>query len=109
LCGLYLPIALIGALVTPPMVMLTVAPTVSLVATGVLAGLVRACQPHLPDRRTLTITATAAAGAVVDETVDADAADRVVALSAVPARERSDDAGVRAGARPIVSPRRRSS
>ncbi len=78
MCALYLPIALIGALVTPPMVMLTVA-------------------------------ATAAAGAVVDETVDADAADRVVVLSAVPARERSDDAGVRPGARPIVSPRRRSS
>jgi len=50
----------------------------------VLVGLVRTCQPHLPDRRPLTITATAAAGAVVDETVDADAADRVVALSAVP-------------------------
>jgi hypothetical protein len=78
LCGLYLPITLIGALVTPPMVM-------------------------------LIITATAAAGAVVDETVDADAADRVVALSAVPVRERSDDAGVRAGARPIVSPRRSAS
>ncbi len=59
---LYIPVALLGALVMTPMAMSTVVPAVALAAVGLLAVLFRTCRRPGPDRRTSTTTAAAAAG-----------------------------------------------
>lgn len=64
LCGLYVAVALVGVLVTPPMVMLTVAPAVGLVAAGLLAVFFRYCEQPPPGRRSVLVTAGAAAAIV---------------------------------------------
>lgn len=63
-CALYIAVALVGVLVTPPMVLLTVAPAVGLIAAGLLAGLFRYCEQRPPGRRTVMVTAGVAAAIV---------------------------------------------
>jgi hypothetical protein len=64
LCALYVGVALVGVAVTPPVVVLTVAPAAGLVGAGLLAGLYRYCEQRPPGRRTLTTTAWVAAAVV---------------------------------------------
>lgn len=59
--ALYVPVALLGALVMTPTVLLTVAPTVALAAVGLLAVLHRTSDRPGPDRPAATSTAAAAA------------------------------------------------
>lgn len=59
--ALYVPVALLGALVMTPTVLLTVAPTVALAAVALLAVLHRTSGRPGPDRPAATSTAAAAA------------------------------------------------
>lgn len=70
MCTLYVALALVGVLFTPPTVLLTVGPAVGLVAAGLLVGLLRSCLQRPPGRRTVVLTAVVAAALVpVNEAV----------------------------------------
>lgn len=64
LCALYIAVALVGVPVTPPMLLLTAAPAVGLVAAGLTAGLLWLYEQRPPARRTMMVTAGAAAAIV---------------------------------------------
>jgi hypothetical protein len=61
LCVLYVAVAAVGVLVTPTGVMLTAAPAVAVLATGLFVGVFRFWQQRHPSRRQVMITAAAAA------------------------------------------------
>jgi hypothetical protein len=64
MCALYIAVALVGVPVTRPMLLLTAAPAVGCIAAGLLAGLLRLCEQRPPARRTMMVTAGAAAAIV---------------------------------------------
>lgn len=64
MCVLYVAVALIGVLFTPPWVMLTVVPVIGLIAAGLLAWLFHCCELRPLDRRTLMVTGQVAAALV---------------------------------------------